>query len=96
MNWLYNPLPALIKITIPTLVILGQKDHKVLADVNRSIFEDAFELAGNRNYEIHIIPNMNHSLELAYKGGRIETSRNLYAPSVLKIKKEWLEKVLNR
>ncbi len=95
MNWMYNPLPALIKTSIPTLIILGEKDRKVLAEVNRSIFEEAFDLAGNTDYKIQIIPNMNHSLELAYKGGRKEPSNNLYAPLVFKIKKEWLGKVLS-
>lgn len=94
LNWMYNPLAALIKTTIPTLVLLGEKDQKVLAEVNRSIFEESFELAGNRDHEIHIIPKMNHDLQLAYKGGRKEINRNLFAPLIFKIKREWLQRIL--
>jgi len=50
-------------------------------------------MAGNRNYKIYIIPNMNHGLELAYKGGRKESSYNMYAPLIFRIKREWLKKI---
>ena len=95
MNWLYNPLPALSRTTIPTLVLLGEKDQKVLAEVNKSIFEIAFRMAGNRNYKIKVIPDMNHGLETAYKGGRKEQKTYQYANGIFQIKEKWLQSILN-
>lgn len=91
MNWEYNPLPALTKITAPTLVIFGEYDQKVLPEVNRSILEMAFAQAGNRDYTIEIIPNMNHSLVVSKRGGRKEVTPNRLAPGLLSTRIQWLQ-----
>ncbi len=90
MNWEYNPLPALIKITAPALVILGEHDKKVLPEVNRSILEMAFSEAGNRDYTIEIIPDMNHSLVVSKRGGRKEETPSRFAPGLISTRFEWL------
>jgi pimeloyl-ACP methyl ester carboxylesterase len=91
MNWEYNPLRALARITAPTLVILGEHDKKVLPEVNRSIFEMAFTEAGNRDYTIKIIPDMNHSLVVSKRGGRKEETPNRLAPGLISTRVTWLQ-----
>lgn len=90
MNWEYNPLPALTRITAPTLVVLGEHDRKVLPEVNRSIFEAALDAAGNRDAEIVIVPGMNHSLVASERGGRTEDTPNRLAPGLLALRRAWL------
>jgi pimeloyl-ACP methyl ester carboxylesterase len=92
INWKYNPLPALLKNNIPTLVVLGENDKKVLPEVNRSIFELIFETSGNRDYEIVIIKNMNHSLMLSEKGGRKENLSLQQPPELFESRSKWIQK----
>ncbi len=91
MNWEYNPLPALMKISAPTLVLLGEEDKKVLPEVNRSVFEMAFDAAGNHDAVIEIVPNMNHDLVVSYHGGRKEATPNQIVPELLALRLQWLK-----
>ena len=91
MNWEYNPLPALTKIAAPVLVLLGEHDKKVLPEVNRSIFEMALDAAGNRDFEIMIIPGMNHALVVSQRGGRTEETPNQMVPEVIQLRIQWLK-----
>jgi len=91
MNWEYNPLLALTKISAPALVLLGEHDKKVLPEVNRSIFEMAFAAAGNRDFEIVIVPGMNHSMVASQRGGRTEETSDQIIPEVIRLRIEWLK-----
>ena len=95
MNWEYNPLPALMKITAPTLVLLGEQDKKVLPEVNRSVFEMAFEAAGNHDAVIVIVPNMNHDLVVSHHGGRKEATPNQMVSDYLTLRLGWLRSHLS-
>ena len=92
MNWQYNPLPALMKITVPTLVLLGEMDLKVSPEVNKSIFEMVFDAAKNKDYEIHIIDKMNHSLKISSEdGARKANDTHRIPPDLFLIKIKWLK-----
>ena len=65
LNGYYNPLPALLKTRIPVLALWGAFDLNVNPEVNRSIFEGALQVAGNRDVTLEIVPNADHELEYA-------------------------------
>lgn len=46
--------------------------------------------AGNRDYEIVIMPGMNHSLVVSQRGGRTEETPNQMHPDLLRYRIEWL------
>ena len=62
-----------------------------IPEVNRSILEMAFAQAGNRDYTIKIIPNMNHSLVVSKRGGRKEVTSNRLAPGLIFTRTQWLQ-----
>jgi len=95
MNWQYNPLPALLKTKIPTLVILGENDPKVLPDVNRSIFELVFNTVNPPNSQILVIDKMDHSLTITEKAGRNQPSSYTYAQGYFEAKESWLDKIIH-
>ncbi len=94
MNWQYNPLPALLKIKIPTLVILGENDPKVLPDVNQSIFELIIKTVCPPHSKIIVIDKMDHGLTMTEKAGRKAPSSYTYAEGYFSTKEHWLKSIL--
>ncbi|MEG3126004.1 alpha/beta hydrolase family protein [Sphingomonas sp. GB1N7] len=89
-----DPLPALQKLTVPTLVIAGSKDLQVLPDRNLPLIRRA--LAGNKNAKIVELPGLNHLLQPATTGspseyGKITTS---VAPEALNLMTDWIRSIV--
>ena len=70
----YDPLPTLEKVTCPVLALNGQKDTQVLSKPNLEAIEEALTRGGNKNFEIHEIPNLNHLFQNATSGALMEYS----------------------
>ncbi|MEQ6124782.1 alpha/beta hydrolase [Pseudotenacibaculum sp. MALMAid0570] len=61
-NWMsYNPTEEIKKVTIPTLIINGDKDIQVTVDDAKALHES------NSNARLVIIENMNHVLKIIEK-----------------------------
>ena len=56
----YNPAPTLEQVKCPVLAINGEKDLQVPPKENLSAIENALIKAGNKNYEIKMLPGLNH------------------------------------
>ncbi len=57
---LYNPEQYLCKINAPLLVLNGEKDTQVLADLNLNGFRTTLDKYGKTNYKIIRYPDLNH------------------------------------
>jgi pimeloyl-ACP methyl ester carboxylesterase len=58
----YNPIPALEKLTIPTLVILGENDMSTPSAETARRMEAAFRRSRNRDYRILTVRGADHAL----------------------------------
>lgn len=86
----YDPAPALRRLKIPVLAMIGSKDLQVSPDQNLKPLREA--LAGDRRAEVIEMPGLNHLFQTADNGspqeyGRIEET---FAPEALKIMGDWI------
>jgi pimeloyl-ACP methyl ester carboxylesterase len=80
----FNPQDYLSKVKCPVLAINGTRDLQVNAESNLQGIRDGLTKAGNKNFEIYRIQNLNHLLQLAKTGAvseysEIEETVNLQA-----------------
>ena len=69
-NWAwvatYNPIPDIARMRMPVLVVLGDLDRQAAAGPAAAAWREGLERAGNRSFEIVIVPGMGHA---ALEGG---------------------------
>jgi pimeloyl-ACP methyl ester carboxylesterase len=58
----YDPVPVLEKVKCPVLAINGEKDLQVPPKENLSAIESALKKGGNNNFEVKLLPGLNHLL----------------------------------
>ena len=73
----------------------GEKDLQVPPKENLSAIEDALKRGGNKNYEIKMLPGLNHLFQTSKTGsiseyGQIEET---FSPLALETMLNWLKKV---
>ena len=96
LNFFYNPLPAIEKVTCPVLALYGEVDRSIPPEVNIPILEMALDVAGNRDFTIKVIPNASHSFKVAVTGGRNEKILpRRFAPDYLKTLLDWTKQRVN-
>jgi pimeloyl-ACP methyl ester carboxylesterase len=88
----YDPKPTLMQVHCPVLVINGEKDLQVGADVNLPAIEGALRAGGNRHYTIQKLPGLNHLFQTSKTGaiseyGQIEET---IAPVALQLMGDWI------
>ena len=87
----YDPTPALVKIRVPVLVLLGELDWAIPSRGSAAAFEQAFREAGNKDYTIRILPKGNHGLLEAETGYGSEFPRlKRYVPGYMDGMATWL------
>ena len=91
----YEPEKYIQKIKSPILVLNGTKDVQVTADKNLTGYEAGLIKAGNQNFQIMKLPDLNHLFQKAETGevseyALIEETIN---DSVLIIISEWINKL---
>jgi hypothetical protein len=91
----YDPIPTLEKVKCPVLAINGEKDLQVTYKENLSAIEEALKRGGNENYEIKMLPGLNHLFQTAKTGAiseysQIEETISLFA---LETMLNWLKKI---
>lgn len=88
----YDPADDLQKVHCKVLVLNGEKDTQVPAEINLAAIESALKKAGNKNYEIKKLPGLNHLFQTAQTGhpreyGKIEET---ISPAVLQTIGDWI------
>ncbi len=93
----YNPVPALENVKCPVLALDGSKDMQVPAEEDLAAIKAALEKGGNKNFEVHLLPGLNHLFQDAETGapseyGKIEET---FSTRALKIMGDWILKIVN-
>lgn len=87
-----DPSVHLSKTKIPTLALFGEKDVQVAAKVNAELVEASLAAAGNQDFEVRILPGLNHLFQHADTGAIAEyqTIEETIAPEVLELVTDWI------
>lgn len=65
---LYDPRSALTDVSVPTLLLFGEKDRNVDVAVSERDFRSAFKQSGMRDLTVHVFPDADHLLMLSPTG----------------------------
>ena len=89
--YFYDPAPALRQLRVPTLALFGQLDNNILAQKNRTAWDSALRVAGNKDYTLMILPKANHLMLEAQVGSNAEMpSLRRFVPAYSTTVLEWL------
>jgi uncharacterized protein len=88
----YDPLPPLQSLKTPALALYGQKDLQVPPKFNLEPLKKALEDAGNKDFEVRELPDLNHQFQHAYSGSPAEYGaiEETISPEVLQIISDWI------
>ena len=90
----FDPVPVLEKVKCPVLAINGEKDLQVPPKENLSAIELALKKGGNNNFEVKMLPGLNHLFQTSTTGaiseyGKIEET---ISPVALETMLNWIKK----
>jgi pimeloyl-ACP methyl ester carboxylesterase/nicotinamidase-related amidase len=98
-NWFryflsYDPRPNLEQTRCPVLALNGEKDLQVLPKENLPVIREALATGGNKDFEIHELPGLNHLFQTCRTGAVAEyaTIEETFAPAALEAIGAWIEK----
>jgi uncharacterized protein len=98
-NWfryflLFDPAPYLEKVKVPVLAMVGEKDLQVPPKENLALIEAALKKGGNKNYDIALLPNLNHLFQNAKTGlpGEYGEIEETISPVALNMMSDWILK----
>lgn len=93
----HEPAPVLEKVTCPVLVLFGELDLQVPAEMNIRPIEAALKKGKNKDYAIKIFPKANHLFQLANTGSPKEYAmlKKEFVPGFLELMTEWILKKVN-
>jgi dipeptidyl aminopeptidase/acylaminoacyl peptidase len=88
----YDPLPALEKVECPLLLLFGELDTQVPAEVNSKAMVDALKKSGNKDYTLKTIPSANHGFQSAKTGSPSEymSLEKEFVPGFLEHISDWI------
>jgi uncharacterized protein len=88
----YDPRVALRNIHVPVLALGGTLDLQVPAKENLSGIDSALKSAGNKDYRVVELPNLNHLFQTATTGAPSEyaTIEETIAPQALELITSWI------
>jgi fermentation-respiration switch protein FrsA (DUF1100 family) len=88
----YDPAPALRRLRVPVLAVVGSLDVQVAPDENLAAIEAALKAGGNPDYAIRKLPGLNHLLQRATTGSIAEYARTeeTIAPEALALFGDWI------
>ena len=89
---MYDPAPALQKVTCPVLALNGELDLQVPPSLNLPAIEKALKAGGNRDYAIVKLPKLNHLFQTSQTGSVTEYSQieETIAPVALETMSGWI------
>lgn len=88
----YDPLPVLQALKTPTLALYGHKDLQVPVMFNFEPTRKALQDAGNKDFSVRELPDLNHIFQHAYSGSPTEYAaiEETFAPEALQIISDWV------
>jgi uncharacterized protein len=89
---LYDPAPALAKVSCPVLALGGERDLQVLVDQNLPAIEAALKRGGNKDYTVLRLPALNHLFQTCKVGTPAEYAaiEETMSPSALDTIATWI------
>ncbi len=89
----YDPKINLKKVKCPVLVLNGEKDIQVTANLNTKAIENALKEGGNKNVKVQLFPNLNHLFQHCTTCTVVEYSEleETFSPEVLKTMSDWIQ-----
>jgi hypothetical protein len=88
----YDPRPTLMKVHVPVLAINGEKDLQVAPKEDLEAIDQALKVAGNRDYKIVLLPDLNHLFQTSRTGAPSEYAEieETIAPIALQTIGDWI------
>lgn len=91
--YFYDPAPTLRKLQIPVLAFFGELDDNILAEKNKTAWESALHVGGNRDYTLQILPKADHLMLEAKVGNNAEMpTLQRFSPVYFATLEGWLAK----
>lgn len=89
----FDPDFYLRQVKCAVLAINGEKDVQVSCEENLYGIANSLEKSGNKRYEFHRMPNLNHLMQNANTGAVSEYMliEETFSPEVLKIMRDWIK-----
>lgn len=80
-------------VKVPVLALIGENDVQVAAEINAPLIERALAAAGNDDYEVRVLPGLNHLFQHSESGAVSEYAliEETFAPQALEIITDWIE-----
>ena len=90
----YDPVPALKKTQCPVLALNGDKDLQIASKENLAQIERALREGGNKDFQGHELPGLNHLFQHAPTGSPTEYGgiQETFAPEALTFISDWILK----
>jgi pimeloyl-ACP methyl ester carboxylesterase len=89
--YFYDPAPTLRRLTTPALGVWGELDNNIIAEKNKSAWDEALRAAGNRDYTLKILSKADHSQWEARTGSNEEMkSLNGFVPEYQSTVRDWI------
>jgi pimeloyl-ACP methyl ester carboxylesterase len=90
----YDSRVTLRKVTIPVLAINGEKDLQVAARANLDAIAAALKQAGNKDFSVVLLPQLNHLFQTSETGLPMEYGdiEETISPVALKTMSDWILK----
>ncbi|MFO7650365.1 MAG: alpha/beta fold hydrolase [bacterium] len=88
----YDPAPALRRLKMPVLAVVGEKDVQVAPKENLAAIETALKQGGNKDCTVRQLPGLNHLLQTAATGAVTEYAKTeeTIAPEALALFGDWI------
>jgi hypothetical protein len=89
----YNPIENLKKVKCPVLVLNGEKDVQVTAQINTAGIANALKNGGNKKVKVQIFPELNHLFQkcITCKIEEYSTLSQTFSTDVLQTMSEWIQ-----
>jgi pimeloyl-ACP methyl ester carboxylesterase len=98
-DYYWDPMEVISRTTIPVLAFFGEKDTQVDPFQGMQAYKNALEHAGNPNFRLELIPDVDHLMIVTKTGclkeivNRTRKERLAYEPLFLEIIEKWLEEL---
>ncbi|MCJ7486657.1 MAG: hypothetical protein MUQ25_10900 [Candidatus Aminicenantes bacterium] len=98
-GFFYDPMLVVSNLKFPVLALFGEKDKNVNSVQGVDAYNKALKAAGNKFFQVEMIPNANHVLFETESGcireipQQILSGKPNYAPKVLNVLSQWIEKL---